>query len=41
MDKDPWGKLYKMVMQKLNGPPLHTLQMESSAIRVITDRLFP
>lgn len=40
VDKDPWGKPYKLVLQKLGGPP-PTLRMEKESVEHIVNGLFP
>lgn len=40
VDKDPFGKPYKLVMKKLRGPQATAL-MEPSMVRRIADGLFP
>ncbi|KAF0739320.1 Reverse transcriptase domain-containing protein [Aphis craccivora] len=40
IDADPWGKLYKLVTRKLQGPPA-TTNMDAQAVLRITDTLFP
>lgn len=40
VDKDPWGKPYKLVMRKLRGPS-EASRMETSKLLEITRSLFP
>lgn len=40
IDKDPWGKPYKLVMRKLCGPSKAS-RMETSKLLEITKTLFP
>lgn len=40
VEKDPWGKPYKLVTNKLRGPPV-TSKMEPEDVSRITDVLFP
>lgn len=40
IDSDPWGKPYKLVARKLQGPS-PTSKMECESVRRITDVLFP
>jgi len=40
IDADPWGKPYKLVTRKLQGPPA-TTNMDANAVLRITDTLFP
>lgn len=41
VERDPFGKPYKMVMRKLGGGPPVTVTMESQCERTIIDTLFP
>ncbi|XP_060871398.1 uncharacterized protein LOC132945642 [Metopolophium dirhodum] len=40
IDADPWGKPYKLVTRKLQGPPA-TTNMDANAVLRITGTLFP
>lgn len=40
VDRDPFGKPYKMVMRKLQGPPA-TATMEVSTLKTVVHTLFP
>lgn len=41
VERDPFGKLYKMVMRKLGGGPPATVTMEPQCLRTVVDTLFP
>lgn len=40
VDRDPFGKPYKMVLRKLQGPPA-TATMEASKLSAVVQTLFP
>lgn len=40
VEEDPWGKLYKLVTRKLQGPPVTSTMATESVLRII-DALFP
>lgn len=40
VDKDPFGKPYKLVMRKLKGPP-ETATMERQTLETVISTLFP
>lgn len=40
VDRDPFGKPYKIIMRKLRGPPA-TVTMEEQTLRSVIDTLFP
>jgi len=40
VEDEPWGKPYKIVMRKLQGPPALN-RLEPTTLAGIIDRLFP